>query len=85
MNHGANRTKLVSARRSSKTREGEEPVEIPDYLIEQYAKSLFVTRHSRQSHHPLDDFYRYAKKFKVFRIGKDGIQATVDDEKDRDR
>ena len=52
-------------------------VEIPESLVERFSQSLFVSDRSPQAHHPVDDLLKYAKRFKRFRVGRDGIEATT--------
>ncbi len=53
-------------------------VEVPEFLVEQFAKNLFDTPRTNQKHHPIDDLYRYARRFKKISVGAGTMSASAE-------
>jgi hypothetical protein len=63
------------------TAEGQEPFEIPAFLLEQFSSGLFGSISASESRHPIEDLQRYAKQFTKLSFGPVSIKSKDDSQK----
>ncbi len=57
------------------TVEGQQPFDVPEFLIEKLSTGLFENQESAGSGHPIEDLQRYAKRFKKLSVGPVSIET----------
>lgn len=58
------------------TREGAEPLDLPDALLAQFSNRLFDSIKASAIEHPLEQLQRYAKQFKKLTVGPVTMEST---------